>query len=157
MPLVVRRVVEPSELLVAELLVEAGRLKAECVDPSGVTAAVARAGFRPNHELAVDPATAQPLGDPQIFYEEPSAVRLAGQTRNNLSPVSDKNSERSPRRVLRPLPFVERFQPVGKNLDIRFGRIVFDREPIPRTQPERRTNCSSEQPITVRGAAKTCN
>ena len=130
MPLVVRRIVEPSELLIAELLVEAGRLKAERVDPGGMTAAIARAGFRSSHQLASDAAPAQTLGDPQIFYEQPSAISLAGETGNDLSVVSDKNGDRSPRRMLRPPPFVKRFQPVGKNLDIRFGGVVFDREPI---------------------------
>jgi hypothetical protein len=69
MPLVVRRIVEPSELLVAELLVEAGRLKAERVDPGGVTAAVARLGFRPGHQLAADTAPAQILGNPEVSNE----------------------------------------------------------------------------------------
>jgi hypothetical protein len=52
MPLVIRRVVEPSELLVAELLVENRRLKAERVDPGGAKAAVARAGFRLSQSYA---------------------------------------------------------------------------------------------------------
>jgi len=132
-----RRVVEPSELLVAELPVKKGRLKAEPVDPSGVTAAVARPGFRPGHQLASNPAPAQILGDPQISNEEPSAISLSGETRNDPSLVPDKNGERKPPRTLWPLPFIEGFQPVGKNLDIRFGRIVFDRKPSP--SPRERT------------------
>jgi hypothetical protein len=136
---VVGRVVEPSEFLIAEVLVETGRLKTERVEPGGVTAAVTRAGFRPGHQLASNPAPAQILGDPQIFYEEPSAISLPGETRDHPSVVSDKNRKRKPPRMLRPQPFVKRFEPVGKNLDIRFGRIVFDRQPISRSQAERRT------------------
>src|SRR5439155_19788005 len=140
---VVRRVIEPSKFLVAELLVETGRLKAERVEPSRVTAAVARAGFCPSHQLAPDAAAAQLLGDPEIPYEEPPAISLAGEPRNDSALVPDENSERKPRRMLRPPPLIEGLQSMRKNLDIRFGRIVFDREPISGSQPERGTTAHS--------------
>jgi hypothetical protein len=129
MPLVVRRVVEPSELLVAKLLVETGRLKAERVEPGGVSAAVARTGFRPRHQLASDPAPAQILGDPEVSDEEPPAISLPGETGNDRFLIADENTERTPRRMPRPSAFIEGFQPMRKNLDIGFARIVFDRQP----------------------------
>src|SRR5205807_6441863 len=85
-----RPVIEMSELLVAELLIETGRLKAEGVEPSEVTAAVARPGFGLDHQLAADTATAQTLRDPKIFDEQPPAISLAGETRNDPFPIPDK-------------------------------------------------------------------
>src|SRR5205823_2973271 len=94
---VVGRVVEPSELIIAELPVETGRLKTECVDPCGVAATVPRPDLGLDHQPAADTATAQTLGYPQISDEEPSAIRLAGETGNDLSFLSEKNRERTPR------------------------------------------------------------
>jgi len=139
MPLVVGRVVEPPELLVAELLVKTWRLKAERVEPGGVTAALSRAGFDLSHQLASNPMAAQFIGDPKVFDEKPAAISLTYETGNDLSAVSDKNPERVPGRVARPLLLIESFQPVRKELDICIGGFVFDRQPISGPQPEERT------------------
>jgi len=153
MALMVRRAVEPSELLVAELLVEAGRLKAERVEPSGMTAAVARSCLRLSHQLAADTATAQTLGDPEVSNEEPSAISLAGETRNDLSLVPDEDTERDPSRMVRPSLLIEGLQPVGKDLDIRFGGVVFDRELVSGS-PTERTTTVHRKSISRHGAMR---
>ena len=106
MPVVVGWVVEPPELLTAQLFIEAACLKAERVEPCRVTATLAGADFRSIHQLAPDASTAQCIRYPEVSYEQPPAIGFTCQPSDNLCLVSDENGERSPRRMLRPLALV---------------------------------------------------
>src|SRR5580693_977460 len=106
MPVVVGRVVEPPELLIAQLFIEAACLKAERIEPCRVTATLAGADFRPIHQLAPDASTAQFIGYPKVSYEQPPAIGFTRQSGDNLCVVSNENGERSPGRMPRPVAFI---------------------------------------------------
>ena len=63
------RIVEPTELLVAELFIEAWCLKTKRVQPRRVAAKLSGAGLRASHQFAPNAAAAQFVGYPQIPYE----------------------------------------------------------------------------------------
>ena len=84
MPVMVRRVVELSELFVTQLFVKAGRLKAERVQPCRVTAALQSARFGLSHQRTPDAAAAQSVGHPEILDEQPAALGLTREPGDNL-------------------------------------------------------------------------
>src|SRR6516164_5972493 len=69
MPVVVGRIVKPTELLITELFIEATCLKTERVQPRRVAAELSGAGFCASHQLAPNAAAAQLVGHPEILYE----------------------------------------------------------------------------------------
>src|SRR5580700_2330500 len=86
MPVVVGRVVELPELLIAQLFIEAACLKAERVEPCRVTASLAGANFRSIHQLAPDASTAP---------RSPSDTqRYLTATRNRFHPPARRQSAR---------------------------------------------------------------
>src|SRR5215472_2795278 len=68
-PLVIRRVVEASKLLITQLFVEAACLKAERVQPCRVAAPLDGKGLRPTHQFPSHPFAAQFLGYPEVLHE----------------------------------------------------------------------------------------
>jgi len=82
---------------------------------------------------------AQFIGDPEISDEKPAAISLSDKTGNDLLAVSDKDAERTPLLMARPLSFIEGFKPVRKDLDIGLAGIFFDGQPISGSQSKRRT------------------
>ena len=84
MPVVVGRVVELPELLIAQLFIEAACLKAERVEPCRVTATLAGADFRSIHQLAPHASTAQCIRYPEVSYEQPPAIDLTREPGDDL-------------------------------------------------------------------------
>jgi hypothetical protein len=54
---------------------------------------------------------------------------------DNLRLVSQENGQRLPRRVLRPSAFIVGFQGKWQHINIGRGGLIFNRQPIARTQP----------------------
>jgi hypothetical protein len=101
------RVIERTEFLITQLLIEATRLKAERIKPGRVTAAFNRARFSPSYQLTPDAAAAEIVADPEIFDDQPSAIGFSRQAGDDRLRVADENAEMAPRRMDGPLAFVK--------------------------------------------------
>src|SRR5215813_4065115 len=116
------RVIQRTEFLVAQLLIEPTRLEAERIEPSRMTAAFNRTCFSLSHQLTSDTAAAEIVVDPKIFDDQPSAISLPRQAGYNRFCVAHENAERPPRCMAGPFSFVKVLQRLGKRLQRRrFG------------------------------------
>src|SRR5437764_994429 len=76
-PLVVRRVIEPAEFLVAELRIKVRPLKRKRVEKRGVAAERDRMPLRLGQESLANAAPAQRLLYPEQVHEQPSGIAIA--------------------------------------------------------------------------------
>src|SRR5207248_1358679 len=133
-PLMLRRVVQPGKLGIAELRVELGRLEREGVEPGGMAAERERMPFGIRDQAAADPAPAQIRMHPKQVHEQPAGVAIADQAGpDRCCAVADENAEirvarvAQKRRVVAAKRVVDEFA-VGP------ARLVLEAEPKSRRQ-----------------------
>ena len=89
---VLGRPIELGEHLGTELLVEAGSLKAENVEPDRVAPARQRPELRLPEQLAADPLVAQRLRNPELPDKEPASVGFAHKAGDNAILITDEDA-----------------------------------------------------------------
>src|SRR5262249_34462621 len=82
-PLMVRRIIEPGEFLVAELRIELRPLKRKCVEKRGMAAELNAMPLRLGEQPLPDAAPAQILMHPEQVHEQPSGIAITDQPRTD--------------------------------------------------------------------------
>ena len=93
-----------------------------------MTAAFQRSLLACAHQLASDPLAAQTVQHPKIFYEEPAAVGFTREAGDDPLPIPHEDAQGFPRLMPRPAAFVEGFQPLREDFNVRFFGLVFNVE-----------------------------